>query len=124
MPFELDRRKLPPSVCVPVPPMALPGSLYGAGGAGAGKLAWFGSQLVGSNWPVLSVVQIGAAFRNALAVSLIVRTAVDGDPNGEPVNVRFTVSGISGSVSLQSVTNTVFDVSPGANVTAWFVIVT
>lgn len=58
-PFELLRRKLPVSVCVPVPPTVLPGSLYGPGGAGAGKLLTGVSQFVGSNVPVVNAPESG-----------------------------------------------------------------
>ena len=204
VPLAFARKKFPLSVCNPVPPTALPGSLYGAGGAGGAKLETGVSQFVGSKLPVVSgplfgstcpavsmnvsvtpgvaigigppaspirmnfcpcgpssstsmlsgnwcvtsnsvmrsppiccgppetvivdgygtagapiVMSMHVVFRKSFAVSLIVKTAVDGVPNVAPVgplSVRLTVSFASTTESGHVTTLNVFDVSPGAKV--------
>src|SRR6476661_443591 len=69
-----------------------------------------------------SVVQMAAAARYWLAVSLTFITAVPGVPPAAPLRTRLMVSVGSVIRSEQRVTNTVLDVSPGANVTCWPVI--
>jgi len=64
------------------------------------------------------VVQMLPVERYALAVSMMLSTAVLGEPTPAPVKVSVTVWVGSVSVSLHSWTFTVLDVSPALNVTA------
>jgi len=90
-PFELESPNVPFRVCGPVPPIAVPGSLYGAGGAGAGKSVTGDSQLVGSNIPDVSIDEFGSTWP-AESININVTGALGSigiEPPASPIRINF-----------------------------------
>src|SRR5438045_644465 len=101
MPFGFVSPKVPLSVCAPDPPTELPGSLYGAGGAGAGKLVIPGSQLVGSNAPVVNGDEFGNTCPS-ISLNVSVTGPVAADPPASAIRMNFLPAGLTSRTSRSS----------------------